>query len=117
MVSTSATGSAVQRKMFRKGVVRVGKGITLVISNEDMDDIIKIIKSLENSGVLIDVVNETVKDEIKKQEGGYFGMLLQNLGASLLGNMVTGKDVLRAGKGVVRAGIVYNNVDNVDKNF
>ena len=52
-----------------------GKGFTLFISNEDMNDIIKIIKSLENSGILIDGVTDTVKDEIKKQEGGFFGAL------------------------------------------
>ena len=51
--------------MSRKGAVRAGKGFTLFISNEDMNDIIKIIKPLEDSGVLIDGVNETVKHEIK----------------------------------------------------
>ena len=54
------------RKTSGKGDVRAGKGFTLFISNEDMNDIIKIIKSLEDSGILIDAVTETVKDEIKK---------------------------------------------------
>ena len=53
--------------------MRAGKGFTLFISNEDMNDIIKIIKSLEDSGVLIDGVTQTVKDEIKKQEGRFLG--------------------------------------------
>ena len=49
-----------------------------------MDDIIKVMISLENSGVLIDGVSETVKHEIKNQEGGFFGILLGILGASVM---------------------------------
>ena len=95
-------------------VLRAGKGITLVISKEYMDDIIRMIKSLNNSGVVIDGVSETKKYDIKKREGGFLGLLLATLGASVLGNMLTGKGVMRAGKGVVRAGRGYNNMD---KNF
>ena len=77
---------------------------TLFISNEDMGDISRIIKLLEKVGVLIDGVSETVKHEIKKQEGGFLCMLLGTLGASVSGNMLTGeKGVLRVGKGVERA--------------
>ena len=54
------------KKKIGKGAVKAGKGFTLFISNEDMNDIIKIIKSLEDSGVLIDGVTETVKQKIKK---------------------------------------------------
>ena len=57
-----------KKKVSGKGAVRAGKGFTLLISNEDMNDIIKIIKSLEDSGVLIDGVPETVKHEIKKNK-------------------------------------------------
>ena len=71
--------------------MRAGKWITLVISNEDMGDIIKIIKSLENSGVLIDGVSETVKLEIKRQEGRFIGMLLGTSGAAMLGNVLIEK--------------------------
>ena len=103
------------------GVVRVGKKITLVILKEGMDDIIRIIKLRDNLGVLIDGVNETVKHEIKRQEGGFLRMLLGTLGASILGNMLTGKSVIRAGKGVVkvvvRAGREYNNIDHMNKYF
>ena len=81
-----------------------GKETTLVISNEDMDDIIRMIKLQENSGALIDGVSETVKHEIKKQEGGFLGMLLGTSGVLILRNMLTGKGVMRAGKRVVRAG-------------
>ena len=62
--------------------MRAGKGFTLLISDEDMNDIIKVIKSLEDSGVLIDGVTETVKHEIKKQEGRFLGALLSPLAAS-----------------------------------
>ena len=56
--------------------MRAGKGFYLFILNEDMNDIIKIIKSLEDSGVLIYGVTETVKHEIRKQEAGFLGALL-----------------------------------------
>ena len=56
--------------------MRAGKGLTLFFSNEDINDIIKIIKSLEDSDVLIDGITETVKHEIEKQEGGFLGALL-----------------------------------------
>ena len=73
------------------GFLRAGKRITLVISNEDMDHIIRIKKSLKILDVLIDRVSKTVKYNVKKQEIGFLGMLLGNLGASMLGNMLTGK--------------------------
>ena len=55
------------KKLHGRGVVQGGKGITLVISDEDMVNIIKVIKSLENSSILIDGISGTVKHEIKKQ--------------------------------------------------
>ena len=69
MRSASAIDCATQRKM--RGVTRAAKGIMLVISDQYMDDITRIIKSLENLRVLIDGVGETVKHEIKEQEGGF----------------------------------------------
>ena len=95
--------------MRGRGVVRAEKEIPLVISNEDMDDIIRILKSLENSVVLIGGVSETVKCQIKKQEGGFLGMLLGTLGASMLGNMLTEKGPVRAGRG-------YNDMNHMEKN-
>ena len=82
---SNLTSSAINKfdsKISGKGAVRARKGFNLLISNEDMNDIIKIIKSLEDSGVLIDRVAETVKDEIKKQDGGFLGALLAHLGVS-----------------------------------
>ena len=71
-----------------------------------MDDVIRIKKLLKNGDILIDGVSETEKHEIKKQEDG----LLETLGASMLGNMLTGKSV-------VRTGIEFNNMDRMDKSF
>ena len=81
---TSSAINKFDRKISGKGAVRAGKGFTLLISHENMNDIIKIIKSLEDSGVLIDRVAETIKDEIKRQEGGFLGVLLAPLVASLV---------------------------------
>ena len=71
-----------------------------------MEDIIKIVKSLEDSGLLLKGVTETVQNEVKEQKGGFFSMLLGTLGASLLRNLLTGRGVTRArkGKGINRAG-------------
>ena len=77
---------------------------TLIISNKDMKDLIKIVKSLEDSGLLLKGVTETVQNEVKEQKGGFLSMLLGTLGASLLGNLLTGKGINRAGEGIVRAG-------------
>ena len=69
-----------------------------------MDDLIKIVKSLEDSGLLLKGVTESVQNEVKEQKGGFLSMLLGILGASLLGNLLTGKGAFHAGKGVHRAG-------------
>ena len=69
-----------------------------------MNDILKRVKSLEDSGVLLKGINETIKNEAKEQKGGFPSMLLGTLGASLLGNMLAGKGVIRAGEGTIRAG-------------
>ena len=122
MASASAIDGAIQRKMCGRGVimtsgvgvVRAGKGIALVISNEGMDGIIRVIKLLENLGVSIDGVSQTAKHEIKKQEVRFLGMLSKTLGASMLRNMLTERGALRAGKGAMKAERGYNNFH---KNF
>ena len=81
---------------------------TLIISNEEMNDILKIINPLEESGLLIKGVSETIKNEAKEQKGGFSCILLGTLGASLLGNLLTGKGRFRAGKGTIRAGQFFN---------
>ena len=81
-----------------------GSGVKLIIEEEDMQDIIKIIKELEKSDILLKGVSKTIENEIKEQRGGFLSMLLGTLGASLLGNLLTGKGIMRAGDGIVRAG-------------
>ena len=65
----------------------------------------KIVKSLEDSGLLLKGVTEAVQNEVKEQKGGFLSMLLGTLGASLSGNILTGRGIYRAGKGkgVLRA--------------
>ena len=79
---------------------------TLIISNDEIEDIIKTVKSLEDSGLLLKGVTETIQDEVKEQKGGFLSMLLCILGASLLRNMLKGWGTNRAGKGpgINRAG-------------
>ena len=82
-----------------------GSAVKLIIEQEDMNDIMKIIKALENSGILLKGVSKAIKNETKEQKGGFLSMLLGTLGASLLGNLLTGgKGIMRAGNGIVRAG-------------
>ena len=86
----------------------LGSGTTtLIISNNEMNDVIKIVKSLENSGVLLKGISKTIQHEAKEQIGGFLSMLLGTLGASLLGNLLTGR------KGIIRAGEVIKKKSNV----
>ena len=80
-----------------------GSGVKLIIEQEDMNNIIKIIEALENSGILLKGVIKTIENETKEHRGGFLSMSLGTLGASLLGNLLTGKGMIRAGEGIVRA--------------
>ena len=79
---------------------------TLIISNNEIEDIIKIVKSLEDSGLLLKGVTETVQNEVKEQKGGFLSMLLGTLGSSLLWNILADKGVIvtSQGQGINRAG-------------
>ena len=90
--SASATEAAINKKMLGSGMN------TLIISNEEINDIMKIVKSLEESGLLIKVVSETIKNEAKEQKDGFLSMLLGTLDASLLGNLLRGRDTIRPDK-------------------
>ena len=71
-----------------------GSGITtLIISNEEMNDIMKIIQALEDPNILLKGVTKTIKNEIKEQKGRFLSMLLGTLGASLLGNLLQEKEL------------------------
>ena len=88
---------------YKKKILGSGK-TTLIIPNEEMDDIIKIVQALEDSGVLLKGVTKTIKNETKHQKWGFLSTLLGTLGASLLGNLLTAKGIVREGEGTVRAG-------------
>ena len=100
----SAIDAGVQKKIHSSGTT------TLIISNEEINDIMKIVQALEDSNILLKGVTKTIKNETKEQKGGFLSMLLGTLGASLLGNLLAGKGIVRAGsgnkkgKGIVRAG-------------
>ena len=103
--AASAADAGIHKKILGSGN---NNNTTLIISNDEMDDILKIVKSLEDSGVLLKGVSETIQHEAKEQRGGFLGMLLGTLGASLLGDVLSkdlsGKGVIRAGEGTIRAG-------------
>ena len=87
-----------------KNILRSGNNTTLIISSNEREDLIKIVKSLEDSGLLLKGVTESIQNEVKEQKGGFLNMLLGTLVASLLGNLLTGKGAFHAGKGIHRAG-------------
>ena len=102
--AASAIDAGIQKKMLSSGTT------TLIISNEEINDTMEIVQALEDSNNLLKWVTETIKNETKERKGRFLSMLLVTLGASLLGNLLTGKGILRAGsgnkkgKGIVRAG-------------
>ena len=112
--AASAIDAGIEKKMHGSGT------INLIISNEEMNDIMKIIQALEDSNILLKEVTKTIENETKEQKGGFLSMLLGTLGASLLGNLLSAKGIVRTGsgrlssasqnkkrKGIVRAG--YGN--------
>ena len=105
MAAASAADAGMHQKILGSGH---NNNTTLIISNDEMDDILKIVKSLEDSGVLLKGVSETIQHEAKEQTEGFLSMLLSTLGASLLGDVLSkgfsGRGVIRAGEGTIRAG-------------
>ena len=98
--AASVIDAGIQKKIHRSG------NTTLIISNEEMNDIMKIVQALEDPNILLKGVTKTIKNETKEQKGGFLSMLLGTLCASLLGNLLSGKGIERAGsgKGIARAG-------------
>ena len=95
--AASAADAGIHKKVLGSG--HNNTTTTLIISNNEIEDITKIVKSLEDSGLLLKGVTETVQNEVKEQKGGFLSMLLGSLGASLLGNILAGKGINRAGEG------------------
>ena len=102
--AASAIDAGIQKKIHGSGTT------TLIISNEEMNDIMKIVQALEDSNILLKGVTKTIENETKEQKGGLLSMLLGTLGVSLLGNILVVKGIVRAGsrnkqgKGIGRAG-------------
>ena len=96
--AASAADAGIQKQILGSG------NTTLIISNKDIEDLIKIVKSLEDSGLLLKGATEPVQNEVKEQKGGFLSVLLGTLGASLLGNSLAGKGINKIGKGINRAG-------------
>ena len=91
--AASAADAGIHKKVLGFGAT------TLIISTDGMEDIIKIVRSHEDSGLLLKGVSETIQNEAKEQRGGFLNMLLGTLGASILGNVLAGKGINRAGEG------------------
>ena len=89
--AASAVDAGIQKKIHGSGTT------TLVISNKEMNDIMKIVQTLEDSKILLKGITKTIENKKKEQKRGFLGMLLVTLESSLLGNVLTGKGILRAG--------------------
>ena len=106
LTAASTTDAVIQKKMFRSDIT------TSVISNKEINNIMKLVQSHEYAGLLIKGVSEAIKNEAKEHITGFLGMLLDTLGTSLLGNMLAGrgaittradKRTIRSGEGTIRA--------------
>ena len=102
IAAASATDAAIHKKMFGS------RTTTLIISNEEMNDIMKIVKSLEESDLWIKSVSKTIENEAKEQKGTFLGMLLDSLGASVLANLLQGKDKLQRVKTLSEQVRIFN---------
>ena len=99
--AASAAGAGIHKKILGSGNMT-----TLIISNDEIHDIIKIVQSLEDSGLLVKGITETVLNEVKEQKGGSLSALLGTLDASLLADILTDKEAIATsqGRGIYRAG-------------
>ena len=106
IAAAAALDAGIQKRIHGSGTT------TLIISHEQMNDIMKIVQALEDSNILLKGVTISIKNETKEQKGGFLSMLLSTLGATLLGNLLSAKGIKanpedKKGKGIVRAG--YGN--------
>ena len=103
--AASTADAGIHKKILGSGH---NNNTTLIISNDEMYDFLKMVKYLEDSGVLLKGVSETIQNEAKDKKGGFLSMLLDTLGAFLLGDILTknlsGKGKIRAGEGKIKAG-------------
>ena len=92
--AASTADAGIHKKILGSGTT------TLIISNNEMED--TVIKSLEDSSLLLKGVSETIYNEVKEQKGGFLSTLLGILGPSLLGNMLASKGINKAGEGFIK---------------
>ena len=109
LLGLTAASSAIDAKIHKRYIVSGFGRTTLIISNEEMNDIMKIAQALEDSGILLKGVTKTIKNETKEHKGGFLSMLLGTLDCSLIADVLTknlfkGKESVKAGKETVRAG-------------
>ena len=115
--AASAIDAGIQKKTHSSGTT------TLIISNEEMNNIMNIVWALEDYDILLKGIAKTIKNETKEQKEVFLSMLLETLGASLLGNRLTGKGIVRAGygnkkgKGMLRAGYGIKLIFNATSSF
>ena len=91
--AASAIDAGIQKKIHGSGTTN------LIISNEKMNDMMKIVHAIEDSNILLKGVTKTIKNKTKVQKRGFLSMTLGTLGASLLGNLSAGKGIVRADTG------------------
>ena len=99
--AASAADAGIHKKILGSEHINT---TTLIISNDKMKDIIRIVKSLDDSGLWLQGVSETIQNEAKEQKRWFLSMLLDTLGAKLLGNILASKGINGAEEGVIRAG-------------
>ena len=99
----TAAASAADARIHKKVLGSSNNTTTLITSNDEMRDIIEIVKSLEDSSLLLQGVSEIIQNEAKEQKGRFLSMLFGTLGASFLGNILAVKRMNRAGEGILRA--------------
>ena len=105
----SAADAGIHKKILGSGTT------TLIISKDEMKDIIRIVKSLEVSRLLMEGVNETIQNEAKEQKGGFLSTLVGTLGVTLLENILVGRGINRAREGVIRASYKNKKQDHKNK--
>ena len=104
--AAAAADAGIHKKILGSGTT------TLIISNDEMKDIIRIVK---DSGLLLKGVSETIQNDAKEQKEGFLSMLLGTLGASLLGNVLADRGINKAGEGVIKGGHGNKKQDHKNK--
>ena len=123
IAAASAADAGIHKKILGSGKhpsdSALHNNTILIISNDEMKKNIKIVASLDNSSLLPEETSKTIQNEAKEQRWGFFSMLLGRSGASLLGDILTGKGINRAGKGhgqgIVHAGYGSNSQSKINK--